>query len=170
MLQLVLSAVAVGECGGYNCTYRCWEMWPPLLARPYAGGVVQWARSRQEFIQHMQSVQNRFGVRPELVVAPSIRDRWALGSRMIRRSRAKSVLDVGGIGAYVHTLERYRCINVRRGNMCVTYAGARLPYASGSFELVLAESVMHLALTSVATDFRSHHRTLQCFIPSRLHI
>ena len=132
-----LAALSVPNrpCNGFNCSTCASE---PI--------VIQWAHSQAQFLSHMQEVERKSGVRPELVVAPGLSERWEVMRRVLHRTHARSILDVGGIGTYASVVPRYRCINVRRGrSKCVVYEGSRLPYRNGSFELVVAETVLHHA-------------------------
>lgn len=130
-------------CGGYDCTRCC------SRRRDCNGSSsirIEWARTAEEFDAHMKDVHTRFGIAPELWYAPGIDSRWELVRHLVRKSRARSLLDVGGIGSYSTVLARSRCINVRKALRCVRYnPGAPLPYSNQSFELTMAETVLHHA-------------------------
>ena len=61
-----------------------------------------------------------------------------------------ALLDVGGVGTYASLTGRHTCINVeQKAHMrlpCTLYrAGSALPYATGAYDAVLAESTLHHA-------------------------
>lgn len=67
---------------------------------------------------------------------------------LLRDTGARSILDVGGVGTYRDVVERYKCINMvweARRSVCTVHNGSQLPYTNASYELTLAETVLHHA-------------------------
>ena len=120
---------------------------------------VQWAHNQTEYDRHSTEVRRRLGIQPELVVADGIRQRWNVMRDIILDMRADSILDVGGIGTYANMGLRYRCVNIRRSRPpCVQYHGSKLPYSNGSFDVVLAETVLHHAASNATELLREMNR------------
>jgi len=128
-------------CGGATtiCTHRS-------RCNGSQSVTIQWARTPDEYHSHMRQVHERYHISPELWYAPGLNSRWEVMKHILHKSRARSVLDVGGIDRYSAVVARYRCINVRRAGRCVRYEpGKPLPYSNASFELTMAETVLHHA-------------------------
>jgi hypothetical protein len=111
---LVAWAPAIAaRCSGYNCS-SC-------------GGVeIQWARTRREYEAFVSETAGRQRLRPELMVARDLGERWELMRHILRRSRARSVLDVGGIGSYFDVVRRCACQSVRLSEPLRVHAPALL--------------------------------------------
>lgn len=133
------------------------------------GTTIQWARTAGEVHGHLAAIEQRYGVRPHLVL-PNVRSvsrdpranlalRWTATqeffdtvARDLKLATAEiALLDVGGIGSYAAAVRRHTCINIVRGappgQACTLYHGGGdpLPYSNSSFDVVLAESTLHHA-------------------------
>ena len=119
-ILLAHSLPAPSRCGGYTCAATC-------ARQPVT---IQWARDEREYMGYMTLVHSKYGIEPELRVAPGtgpgVDARWEVMKVLLRQTGAESILDVGGIGTYGQVVHRYRCINVLPRRYCTVYAGSQL--------------------------------------------
>ena len=111
---------------------------------------VEWAKNHTQYSEYMLKSTVLLGLAPELRFAPSVEARWVVMRTLLKQLHVESVLDVGGIGNYRHSVKRYTCINVpteprAARAFCNIYEGSVLPFPDNHYELTLAESTLHHA-------------------------
>lgn len=125
--------------------------------------VIQWARSAEEYESQLRAVSS-YGVTPELVYAPGLHGRWNLIKRIVQQLKVNSILDVGGLNTYNRLVQRHKCINVMSVGGCIRYPGVKIPYATGSFDYVMAETVLHHAADATLPLLKEMVRVSSCYI------
>lgn len=138
MLLVLTWCVVTGRCGGYHIG--------PLT--------ITWAKNYSQYTDYMLHTSRELGVMPELRWAPTVQARWQVMRTLLKQSNALSVLDVGGIGTYKHSVRMYECLNIAseaRANRCKIYAGSQLPYNDKLFDMVMAETALHHAAQNATT-------------------